>query len=88
MVDFWLLKVGEVYKFDIFHAETRTCTSWYLLETVGAAFVDPNDPEARLPANYIAEADEDLNIDGVIESLTVADPFSIGPEYNLTIYKG
>ncbi|XP_038053348.1 uncharacterized protein LOC119725831 isoform X2 [Patiria miniata] len=80
------LEVGVSYHFDIFHTERNPCSSEFFLEIQGMDFLplDPDNP----PVDYAVTVDEDLHLNAILESIWVADVFSTGPNYQVTITSG
>ncbi|KAJ8049747.1 Thrombospondin-4 [Holothuria leucospilota] len=78
--------LGDSYRFDVFHTEREPCSSEYLFEIQGTEFVSENSDTP--PVDYSVHISEGLNIDGVIETVWVADAFSTGPSFNVTIISG
>ena len=77
--------MGEIYHFDLFHAETRLCTSEFLLEIEDTTFI--SDPINQVPMDYSATAAEDFYVDGIVSTLALTDVFSTGL-YQITLYGG
>ena len=79
-------QIGESYHFDIFHTERNPCSSELFLEIQGVEFLplDPDNP----PVDYAVSMGEDLHLNGILESIWVADVFSTGPNYQVTITSG
>ncbi|XP_071956895.1 uncharacterized protein [Antedon mediterranea] len=80
------LTVGGTYRFDMFLTEREPCISKFYFEMQGVSFLDLEVDEP--PADYAITIDEDLYVDGIIETIWVADAFSTGPNYNVTIVSG
>ncbi|XP_071956897.1 uncharacterized protein [Antedon mediterranea] len=80
------LTVGVTYRFDMFLTEREPCISKFYFEMQGVSFLDLKVDEP--PADYAITIDEDLYVDGIIETIWVADAFSTGPNYNVTIVSG
>ncbi|XP_038053256.1 uncharacterized protein LOC119725765 [Patiria miniata] len=80
------LEVGVPYHFDIFHTERNPCSSEFFLEIQGVDFLplDPDNP----PVDYVVTVDEDLHLNAILESVWVADAFSTGPNFQVTITSG
>ncbi len=81
-----LLQSGVSYFFDIFHTERNPCSSELFLEIQGVTFlaIDAENP----PVDYTVTISEDLHLNAVIESIWVADVFSTGPNFQVTITNG
>ena len=79
-------QIGESYRFDLFHTERNPCSSELFLEIQGVDFL-PIDAE-NPPFDYVITIDEDLHLSAVIESIWVADVFSTGPNFQVTITSG
>ncbi|XP_071850679.1 uncharacterized protein [Apostichopus japonicus] len=79
--------LGDSYRFDVFHTEREPCSSEFLFEIQGTEFISSNDPETP-PVDYSVHISEGLHIHGVIETVWIADAFSTGPTYNVTITSG
>ncbi|XP_022091637.1 uncharacterized protein LOC110979841, partial [Acanthaster planci] len=80
------LQIGESYHFDIFHTERNPCSSEFFLEIQGMDFL-PSDPD-NPPVDYAVTVEEDLHLNAILESIWVADAFSTGPNYQVTIASG
>ncbi|XP_022099461.1 uncharacterized protein LOC110984001 isoform X2 [Acanthaster planci] len=80
------MEVGESYHFDLFHTERNPCSSEFFLEVQGIKFLplNPDNP----PVDYAVTVDEDLHLSAILESVWVADAFSAGPNFQVTITSG
>ena len=78
------LQVGDTYKFDLFHTERQMCASDFFLEMRAFDFL--GDDEQFI--DYSVHINEGLDVHGIVETLTVADAFSTGPNYNISIIRG
>ncbi|XP_033638385.1 uncharacterized protein LOC117299078, partial [Asterias rubens] len=79
-------QTGVSYFFDLFHTERNPCSSEFYLELQGVTFlsIEAENP----PVDYSVTINEDLHLNAVIESIWVADVFSSGPNFQVTITKG
>ena len=80
----YVYQVGDTYKFDLFHTERQMCASDFFLELQAFDFLA--DGEQFI--DYSVHIDEGLDVHGIVETLTVADAFSTGPNYNISIKSG
>ncbi|XP_033105232.1 uncharacterized protein LOC117107633 [Anneissia japonica] len=78
--------VGGSYRFDLFLTEREPCISKFYFEVQGVSFLDLEVDVP--PADYAVTISEDLYVDGIVETIWVADAFSTGPDYNVTIVSG
>ncbi|XP_052265940.1 uncharacterized protein LOC127868328 [Dreissena polymorpha] len=79
------LLVGEIYHFDLFHAETRRCTSHFLFQVEGTTF--SQSPQTELPLDYKVSIAEDFFINDILTNVNLNDAFAVGP-YTITLYAG
>ena len=77
--------MGEIYHFDLFHAETMRCYSKFLFEVEDTTFM--SDPTTQLPLDYAVTIAEDFYVDDNVQTLTLTDVFSQG-SYEITLYNG
>ena len=77
---------GDPYRLDIFYTEREPCSSEFFLQVQGATMLslDSENP----PPDYTARVTEGYHLDGIVETITVADAFSVGPMYNVSIIDG
>ena len=66
----------------MFHVERRLCRSQLYLETKDIVF--SQDP----PIDHIVSVSEDLHVGGLVIEIPLADDFSTGPNFAVTIVKG
>ncbi|XP_072182297.1 uncharacterized protein [Diadema setosum] len=78
------LEVGTTYRLDIFHTERQMCASDIFLELRNFDVLE----EGERFIDYSVEISEGLPVNGIVETITVADPFSVGPFYNVSIISG
>ena len=80
------LYVGDPYRLDIFYTEREPCSSEFFLETQGATYLslDSDNP----PPDYAVRITEGYHLNGIVETIWVADAFSVGPSYNVSIVDG
>ena len=74
-----------MYHFDLFHAETRMCTSEFLFEVEDTTF--SQNTSVALPIDYAVTIAEDSDIGAIVQEFQLTDVFSVGP-YSVTLYKG
>ena len=74
-----------MYHFDLFHAETRMCTSEFLFEVEDTTF--SQNVSVALPIDYSVTVPEDSGVGEIIQAFELTDVFSTGP-YDITLYKG
>ncbi|XP_038060094.1 uncharacterized protein LOC119731137 [Patiria miniata] len=74
------LKIGDLYRLDIFHTERNPCSSAFFLQVGGVRF----DNDCR-PIDYTFYAAEDLRVGDVIGSFAVSDALSTGYVHQVTI---
>uniref|UniRef100_K1P9Z2 Thrombospondin-4 n=1 Tax=Magallana gigas TaxID=29159 RepID=K1P9Z2_MAGGI len=80
------LEVGERYHFSIFHVERLHCASSLYIQTENFQFIV--DPAEEPPRDYIVTATEDLHQNGIVAEVVLADIFSVGPPFTVTILRG
>ncbi|OWF49028.1 Thrombospondin-4 [Mizuhopecten yessoensis] len=80
------LAVGERYHMSIFHAERITCSSGLYIQTENIQFL--TDPLKEFPPDYVINPLEDFHVNGTLQELYLADIFSVGPPFNVTIIQG
>ena len=74
-----------MYHFDLFHAETRMCTSEFLFEVDSTTF--SQDVSVALPIDYTITIPEDREVGNIVQIVELTDVFSVGA-YEITLYKG
>ncbi|XP_053385183.1 uncharacterized protein LOC123535929 [Mercenaria mercenaria] len=79
------LEVGVTYHFDLFHAETRRCSSELLFEVQDTTF--SLDKTIDLPVDYSVTWNEDTQIGEILTEVNLIDDFSKG-SYSISLYKG
>ena len=77
--------MGEIYHFDLFHAETTQSTSELLFEVEDTTFM--KDSSSMLPIDYTVTIAEDFFVGDTVETIYLTDAFSQGG-YEITLYKG
>ena len=80
-------KVGEIYHVDIFHAETRTCSSWFYLDIEDVQISNPSDLDYP-PTDYHIKVAEDFHINGILQTIHLEDTFVTAPSFHLKLYQG
>ncbi|XP_069131706.1 uncharacterized protein [Argopecten irradians] len=80
------LSVGEKYRISIFHAERLTCSSNLYIQTENINFI--TDPLVDMPSDYVITPPEDFHVNGTLKHLYLADIFSSGPPFNVTVIRG
>lgn len=80
------LEVEERYHFTIFHVERKGCGSQMLIDATNFDFI--LDSLEEPPRDYIVYIDEDFHVDGIIETIFLADSFSAGPPFQVNILRG
>nr|XP_054757339.1 uncharacterized protein LOC129263455 [Lytechinus pictus] len=78
------LVVGDAYRFDIFHTERQMCKSDFFLELKRFNVMEEDE---RI-IDHSVHINEGLSVDGIVQTLSVADYFSTGPNYNVSIVSG
>ena len=74
-----------MYHFDLFHAETRMCTSEFLFEVEATTY--SQDVSVALPIDYTITIPEDREVGDIVQMVELKDDFSVGA-YEITLYKG
>ncbi|KAJ8299288.1 hypothetical protein KUTeg_023348 [Tegillarca granosa] len=77
------LELGGRFHFSLFHTERLPCSSSLYIETTNFQFI--TSPIAEQPRDYVTFIDENYHIDGVVQELVLADIFSAGPPFQVTL---
>ena len=80
------MQIGERYHFTIFHVEREGCGSELHIDATNFDFILSELEEP--PRDYIVYVDEDFYVDGIIETIFLADTFSAGPPFEVNILSG
>lgn len=80
------LQIGERYHFTIFQVEREGCGSEMHIDATNFDFILSALEEP--PRDYIVYIDEDFYVDGIIETIFLADTFSAGPPFDVNILSG
>lgn len=80
------LQVEERYHFTIFHVEREVCGSELLIDATNFDFILEALEEP--PRDYIVYIGEDFYVNGIIETIILADSFSVGPPFQVNIMRG
>ena len=79
------LQEGLPYSVHVFLAERFTCDSTLLYQASGVQFV--RQAESTRPVDHVSDVSESLHSGGLVQSLQLADAFSVGP-YRVEILGG
>ncbi len=77
------LYAGDPYRFDIYYTEREPCSSEFFLQIQGTSFMSLSEAP-----DYAARVSEGFHVNGIVETIWVADAFSTGPTYNVSIVTG
>lgn len=66
--------------------ERLHCASSLYIQTENFQFIV--DPAEEPPSDYIVTAKEDLHQNGIVAEVVLADIFSVGPPFTVTILRG
>lgn len=66
--------------------ERLHCASSLYIQTENFQFIV--DPAEEPPRDYIVTATEDLHQNGIVAEVVLADIFSVGPPFTVTILRG
>lgn len=66
--------------------ERLHCASSLYIQTENFQFIV--DPAEEPPSDYIVTATEDLHQNGIVAEVVLADIFSVGPPFTVTILRG
>ena len=73
------------YHFDLFHANTKLCSSEFLLQVENVTF--HQNKTTKLPLDYQVSITEDVDVGHILTAVNVEDAFSQGP-FIVTLYSG
>ncbi|XP_072046269.1 uncharacterized protein [Amphiura filiformis] len=79
-LDFYL---GDPYALTYSTRNREPCSSEFFFQIQGTAFMS-----LSLAPDYTARISEGFHLDGIVETIWVADAFSTGPTYNVSIIDG
>ena len=75
----FILQIGLTYKIEVFVAERFPCYSEFLYQESNMTFVSEEEQRTSKPSiDYIANLNEDLHVNAIVQGIVVADAFSVG----------
>ena len=75
----FVLQIGLTYKIEVFVAERFPCYSEFLYQESNMTFVSEEEQRTSNPSiDYIANLNEDLHVNAIVQGIVLADAFSVG----------